>query len=56
MLNKIIELFTAPDFMESLRCSVAGMAGIFIVVGVIILSIVILNKAGSMADNKKSEE
>ncbi len=55
MLDKIIERFTAPEFIESLLCSVAGMAGIFIVVGVIILSIVLLNKFGTMG-GKKSEE
>ena len=33
--------------MEALLCSVAGMVGIFIVVGIIILSVSILNKAGN---------
>ncbi|MBR2875992.1 MAG: hypothetical protein IKC01_02535 [Clostridia bacterium] len=55
MLDKLIKLFTAPEFIESLLCSAAGMAGIFIVVGIIILSIVLLNKFGSMADNKNKE-
>lgn len=55
MLDKIIERFTNPEFIESLLCSVAGMAGIFIVVGIIILSIVLLNKFGTMG-GKKSEE
>jgi hypothetical protein len=55
MLDKIIERFTAPEFIESLLCSVAGMAGIFIVVGVIILSIVLLNKFGTMGSKKSKE-
>jgi len=55
MLNMILERLTSSDFIESLICAVAGMAGIFIVVGIIILSIVLLNKFGAMADNKSKE-
>ena len=55
-LDKIIERFTAPEFIESLLCSVAGMAGIFIVVGVIILSIILLNKFGSIEKKSKEEK
>ena len=36
--------FTTENLSESLVCSLAGMAGIFIVVGIIILSTTLLNK------------
>ncbi len=39
--------FTTENLVEALLCSFAGMVGIFIVVGIIILSVVILNKIGS---------
>lgn len=52
MLDKIIALFTSAEFMEALKCSVVGMAGIFIVVGVIILSIILLNMSGSIGKKK----
>ena len=47
----LLSLIT-PEFIEALKCSVAGMAGIFIVVGVIILSIVLLNMSGSIGEKK----
>ena len=39
--------FTTENFGEALLCSGAGMIGIFIVVGIIIGSVTILNKTGS---------
>ncbi len=39
--------FTTENIGEALLCSGAGMVGIFIVVGIIILSVSILNKAGT---------
>lgn len=42
---------TSSNVKEALLMTGAGMIGIFIVVGVIILSVSILNKAG--ADKKK---
>ena len=36
--------FTTENFGEALLCSGAGMAGIFIVVGIIVLSTTLLNK------------
>ena len=39
--------FSTDNVQEALLCSVAGMVGIFIVVGIIILSVSLLNKAGS---------
>ena len=36
--------FTSENLSEALVCSIAGMAGIFIVVGIIILSTTLLNK------------
>ncbi|MBR6551906.1 MAG: hypothetical protein IKT89_03595 [Clostridia bacterium] len=36
--------FTTENLSEALVCSIAGMAGIFIVVGIIILSTTLLNK------------
>lgn len=39
--------FNTDNIQEALLCSVAGMVGIFIVVGIIILSVSVLNKAGS---------
>ena len=43
--------FTTENLGEALLCSGAGMVGIFIVVGIIIGSVSILNKVGSA--NKK---
>ncbi len=42
--------FTTEFIGEALLCSIAGMVGIFIVIGIIILSVVILNKAGNKKD------
>ena len=39
--------FKTEDVGEALLCSGAGMVGIFIVVGIIILSVSLLNKAGA---------
>lgn len=39
--------FTTENLGEALLCSGAGMIGIFIVVGIIIGSVSILNKVGS---------
>lgn len=39
--------FTTANIKEALLCSVAGMVGIFIVVGIIILSVSLLNKVGA---------
>ncbi len=43
--------FTTEHFGEALLCSGAGMVGIFIVIGIIILSVSILNKSS----NKKGK-
>lgn len=42
--------FSTEHIGEALLCSVAGMVGIFIVIGIIILSVSILNKAGNKKD------
>ncbi len=42
--------FTTENLSESLICSIAGMAGIFIVVGIIVLSTVVLNKVTAKKD------
>lgn len=47
--------FTTENLGEALLCSLAGMVGIFVVVGVIILSVGILNKAGSRPSNKNDK-
>ena len=47
--------FTTENLSEALICSLAGMAGIFIVVGIIILSTTRLNKF-SAKSNKKDKE
>ncbi len=47
--------FTTANLSEALLCSLAGMVGIFIVVGVIILTVGLLNKAGSRP-SKKSDK
>ncbi len=39
--------FTTENISEALLCSGAGMIGIFIVVGIIIGSVSVLNKVGS---------
>ncbi len=44
--------FSTDNVQESLLCSVAGMVGIFIVVGIIILSVSLLNKAGAKKKDK----
>jgi hypothetical protein len=43
--------FTTDNIQEALLCSAAGMVGIFMVVGIIILTVTILNKAGSKKKN-----
>ena len=43
-------------FVENLRYMGLGMLGIFIVIGVIILSVVVLNKATAPKPQKKDEE
>ena len=43
--------FTTENIGEALLCSGAGMLGIFIVVGIIILSVSVLNKAGGGKKN-----
>lgn len=54
MLSQVISMsatdglgFTTDNIGEALLCSGAGMIGIFLVVGIIILSVTILNKATS---------
>ena len=44
--------FTTENLVEALVCSVAGMAGIFIVVGIIVLSTTILNKTSAKSEKK----
>ena len=43
-------------FVENLQYMGLGMLGIFIVIGVIILSVVVLNKATAPKSEKKDEE
>lgn len=45
--NGVSLSFTTENISEAALCGVAGMVGIFIVVGIIILSVSILNKAGN---------
>ncbi len=45
--------FTTEYIGEALLCSLAGMVGIFIVIGIIILSVVLLNKLGNKKDSDK---
>jgi hypothetical protein len=42
--------FTTENLSEALSCSLAGMAGIFIVVGIIVLSTTLLNKFSAKKD------
>ena len=49
--NAVINFFKPAAFVSSLPLLLEGMIGIFIVVGVIILSVSLLNKTG--ADKKK---
>ncbi len=44
--------FTLDNIGEALICSLAGMAGIFIVVGIIILSTTLLNKFSAKSDKE----
>lgn len=48
--------FTLENLSESLICSLAGMAGIFIVVGIIILSTTLLNKFSAKSEKKNDKE
>jgi 1,4-dihydroxy-2-naphthoate octaprenyltransferase len=48
--------FNPSAFVENLSYMGLGMLGIFIVIGVIILSVVVLNKATSPKPQKKDEE
>lgn len=48
--------FTTANLSEALLCSLAGMVGIFIVVGVIILSVNLLNKAANRPATKKDDK
>ena len=59
MLNMLLQAsafqglaFTTENLSESLICSIAGMAGIFIVVGIIILSTTLLNKFSAKSDKE----
>ena len=63
MLNMLLQAsafqglaFTTENLSESLICSIAGMAGIFIVVGIIILSTTLLDKFSSASGKKKDKE
>ena len=39
--------FTTENIGEALLCSIAGMVGIFIVIGIIIFSVTLLNKSSN---------
>lgn len=59
MLSQIISMsatnglgFTKENIGEALLCSGAGMIGIFLVVGIIVLSVTVLNKATSGSGKK----
>ena len=57
MFDKLLGMlnFSTEYIGDALLCSLAGMVGIFIVVGVIILSVNILNKAGSRPKTKEDK-
>ncbi len=57
MFDKILNMlnFSTEYLGEALLCSLAGMVGIFLVVGVIILSVNILNKLGSRPKTKEDK-
>ncbi len=57
MFDKIIGMlnFSTEFLGEALLCSLAGMVGIFIVVGVIILTVALLNKASSRPKTKEDK-
>lgn len=48
-------MFEPMNFVNSLQYLVKGMVGIFVVMGVIILTTVILNAITSRKKNKKDE-
>ena len=48
--------FNPSAFVENLKYMGLGMLGIFIVIGVIILSVVVLNKATAPKPEKKDQE
>ena len=52
----LFENFSAMAFVENLKWMGLGMLGIFIVIGVIILSVNILNKVTAPKSEKKSDE
>lgn len=45
--------FTTENIGKALLCSAAGMVGIFVVIGIIVLSVSLLNKLG--AEKKKKD-
>ena len=47
--------FTTENIGEALLCSLAGMVGIFIVVGIIIFGVNMLNKLGSRSKSKEDK-
>lgn len=57
MFDKILDMFNfSTEYIgEALLCSLAGMVGIFVVVGVIILSVNLLNKLGSRTKTKEDK-
>lgn len=57
MFDKILSMFNfSTEYIgEALLCSLAGMVGIFLVVGVIILSVNVLNKACSRPKTKEDK-
>ena len=52
----LFENFNAMAFVENLKWMGLGMLGIFIVIGVIILSVLVLNKVTAPKSEKKDEE
>ena len=52
----LFENFSAMAFVENLKWMGLGMLGIFIVIGVIILSVNILNKVTAPKSEKNNDE
>ena len=53
MLNNLIEKFEPMNFIENLDIMAAGMLGIFIVIGILIAFIFVLN---AITNRKKGEK
>ena len=56
MFQEMIDNFNPMNFVDNLGYMGAGMLGIFIVIGLIVITTVILNKVTAPKKNNKKEQ